>query len=503
MKPVNRTNLLALSISLATILVAYFLVAEKTFEQLPHIEDEMAFVWQARVFAEGQITIPSPPQPKSFFIPFVIDYNGQRFGKYPPGWPMMLSFGIRLGLRTWVNPLLAGLAVWLTYRLGQKLFSGKIGLLAALLTATSPFFLINAGSLLSHTWSFFLTLAFFASWLDTFDLPNGNQPVTHIPKWMTIIVASLTLGLLAITRPITALGVAAPFALHGLFLLVRGNPRVRKRVLIIGAITALVSSFLFIWQYNVTGASLLNPYTLYWPYDKVGFGEGFGRQEGGHSLYWVWRNLGISLQAAEKDLFGWGILSWVFLPFGLWSSRRKIASWLSIGSMLGLAGFYATYWVTSTVTGPRYYYEGIFAASLLSAAGIAWLAGKWGKTGRTRFILATILIIFLLGYNLVGYLPNRLASFHNLYGVQRADIEPFLTPQVEKLAPALVFVHVQGTWTDYGALLDLEDPWLTSPFIFIMGRTNLENSAFVEYFPERIFIYYYPDEPYTFYLSPR
>ncbi len=503
MKPSRRTNLLALAISLATILVAYYFVAEKTFEQLPHIEDEMAFVWQARVFAENQITVPSPPQPKSFFIPFVIDYNGKRFGKYPPGWPMMLSLGIRLGSRAWVNPLLAGLAVWLTYRLGQKLFSGKVGLLAALLTATSPFFLINAGSLLSHTWSFFLTLAFMASWLDTFYLPGNKGSIKRVPKWITISVAGLSLGLLVITRPVTALGVATPFALHGIFLLFRGSSQVRKRVLIIGALTILVGSFLFVWQYATTGDPLLNPYTLYWPYDKVGFGEGFGRQQGGHSLYWARRNLGISLKAVEMDLFGWGIVSWVFVPFGLWAARRNLPVWLSIGVLFGLAGFYGTYWVTSTVTGPRYYYEGIFMVALLSAAGIAWLAGTWNKTRKARFALTTILAIFLLGYNLSIYLPNRLESFHNLYGVQRADIEPFITPEAEELAPALVFVQVQGTWTDYGALLDLEDPWLTSPYIFVMGQANAKNIAFIEIFPERQFIYYYPDDPHTFYFSPR
>ncbi len=503
MKPSHRTNLLALAISLTTILVAYCFVAEKTFEQLPHIEDEMAFVWQARVFTENQITIPSPPQSKSFFIPFVIDHNGQRFGKYPPGWPMMLSLGIRLGLRAWINPFLAGLAVWLTYRLGQKLFSGKVGLLAALLTATSPFFLINAGSLLSHTWSFFLTLVFIAAWLDTFEISNNKVSAMLVPKWMTVSAAGLSLGLLAITRPVTALGVATPFGCHGLFLLARGNPKIRKRVLIIGALTILVGSFLFVWQYAATGDPLLNPYTIYWSYDKVGFGEGFGRQEGGHSLYWTWRNLKISLEAAKKDLFGWGILSWIFLPFGLWAARRKLLAWLSVGTVIGLFGFYATYWVSSTVTGPRYYYEGIFTASILSAAGIAWLAGKWNGTGKVRFTLTTMLVTLLLGYNLLEYLPNRLASFHNLYGIQRADIEPFITPEAEALAPALVFVQVQGTWADYGALLDLEDPWLTSPFIFVMGQANAKNPAFAKYFPDRQIIYYYPDDPYTFYFSPR
>jgi 4-amino-4-deoxy-L-arabinose transferase-like glycosyltransferase len=85
----------------------------------------------------------------SFLVPFVVDYEGQRFGKYPLGWPAMLALGIALGARSLVNPLLAGLGVWLTYRLGKRTLGETVGLLAAGLTLTSPFFLLNSGSLLS------------------------------------------------------------------------------------------------------------------------------------------------------------------------------------------------------------------------------------------------------------------------------------------------------------------------------------------------------------------
>jgi asparagine N-glycosylation enzyme membrane subunit Stt3 len=76
----------------------------------------------------------------------------------------MLAIGTALGIRAWINPLLAGLAVWLTYRLGQKVFGAAVGILAAFLTLTSPFFLMITGSLLAHTWSVFLTLAFSLGW---------------------------------------------------------------------------------------------------------------------------------------------------------------------------------------------------------------------------------------------------------------------------------------------------------------------------------------------------
>ncbi len=99
---------------------AAYRVHDRVFEGMAHLEDEMAYLWQAQVIAQGQLTVPSPPNPKSFLFPFVVDYNGQRFGKYPLGWPVVLAIGERLNLRHWVNPLLAGLGVWLTYLLGRK-----------------------------------------------------------------------------------------------------------------------------------------------------------------------------------------------------------------------------------------------------------------------------------------------------------------------------------------------------------------------------------------------
>ena len=70
----------------------------------------------------------------------------------------MLAIAIRVGARAWINPLLAGLGVWLTYLLGKRIFSDFVGLLAAGLTVTSPFFLMNSGSLLSHPFGLVLEL---------------------------------------------------------------------------------------------------------------------------------------------------------------------------------------------------------------------------------------------------------------------------------------------------------------------------------------------------------
>jgi hypothetical protein len=501
----TNADRLALLFSLLAMTLAA-VVTERIFEAVPHIEDEVAYVWQARLMAEGRLTIPSPPHPTSYLVPFVVDYNGQRFGKYPPGWPAMLSLGIRLGLRHLVNPFLAGLAVWLTYRLGKRLFSEPVGLLAAGLTLTSPFFLMNSGSLLSHPFGLFLSLVFVLGWLDAFSSPP------HPRLWLPALVAALALGTLILTRPLTAVAVAIPFALHGIYLLIRGNWPTRRRLLGFGLLVLGLGSVYFLWQSAVTGDALLNPYTLWWPYDKIGFGPGYGVKEGGHTIEQAWFNTRRDLWVGLYDLFGWWQLSWIFLPLGLWAARRNGRAWLASSVFVVIVVAYMTYWIGAMLFGPRYYYEGLFSLTLLSAAGTAWLAGWPLEAGapwinhrgwrRLRPLGVTFILGGLLATNLVFYLPMRLNTMIGLYTITRSAQEPFLTLEFEAHTPALVIVHSRR-WMFYGSLLELQDPRLTTPVIFAWSQAPEVDAELSADFPQRQVLHYYPDEPYRFYIAPR
>ena len=502
----TRADRIALFLSLLAILAGY-LVSDRIFERLAHIEDEMAYLWQAQVIAKDQLTLPSPEEPKSFLVPFVIDYHGQRFGKYPLGWPVMLSFGVRLGVHYLINPLLAALGVWFTYRLGKFVLSETAGLLAAGLTLTSPFFLMNSGSLLSHPLGLTLSAGFALAWLDAFTRPEASR------RWLPTITAAAALGALALTRPMTALAMGAPFGLHGLYLLVHGSVDVRKRLIVLGLIVLCITSLHFVWQYAVTGDPLLNPYTLWWEYDKIGFGPGYGHADGGHSLYRARINNRHSLRTGWHDLFGWGGYSWIFLPFGLVAIRKNLRSWLVASVFPSLVLVYTVYWIGSALFGPRYYYEGLYSLTLISAAGICMIAG-WPLTAtqpfpnyqgwrRVRALATTALLAFLLSANLLFYTPIRLESMRGLYGVERVHQEPFLSPTAQQLTPALVVVHTSGKWIEYGTLLELENPFLDTPFIFIIARSDAMDRAAASQFPERSIYHYYPDEPYTLYTAPR
>ena len=491
----HKAGWIALMLSVAGVLAGRWMTVN-VFQGLPHVEDEMAYTWQAEVYAHGVLTAPSPPDVEEMYVPFVVNHDGQRAAKYPPGWPVVLSFGVRLGERGWVNPLLGGLAIWLIYRLGSKIFSRGTALLACFLTLTSPFYLILSGCLHSSAFSLVLSLIFTLAWLDTFDAvgKNGNGSRWPAPKWMTILVAGLSLGLLALTRPLTAVGVGLPFFIHGLILLVRGNWRGRGQVLAVGGITLAIGTLFLAWQYGVTGNPFTDPYTLWWPFDKIGFGPGVGIYPGGFTPRIALRDTLIMLRATWEDLFGWKTYSWLFLPFGIWAMRRKKAAWLALGVFVSLVVAYMLYWAQVTRYGPRYYYEGVPALAMVSAAGILWLAerAKSGGWRLARLILLGGLVAGLVTYNLAVYMPKRNIELYGLYGVYRDKLAPFQSEEALSYTPALVFVNVGKNFTDYAQLLQLEDPWSTTPFIFAESVNPVRDSILASHFPGRQVIYYSP-----------
>jgi 4-amino-4-deoxy-L-arabinose transferase-like glycosyltransferase len=501
----NRYNTIAIAFTLITILLSGW-VSYDIYEGLAQLEDEYAYHWQAKLTAEADLKVSSPPEAHEFLIPFVVDYDGERFGKYPLGWPVVLSFGERLGFTRLVNPLLAGLAVWLTYRLGQKLLGDKVGLLAAGLTTISPLFLTYSGSILSHTWGLVLSLCFAISWLDiTADISEKQDAFSQPPKipgWLSVSTAGLSLGVLALSRPWTALGVAIPFGVHGIFMIWRGPNILRKKILLVGVITLLIGSIHFLWQFALTGNPLLNPYLLWWPYDKIGFGPGIGVAKGGHTLQQGWINTKNSLRMTWRDLWGLGRYSWMLPMIGLVASRRHPRVWLIASVFPSLVIIYLAYWVS----GPRYFYEGLYSLTIPGAAGIAWIAGWMPEqeiclTRETRIregavIIGLVLMVFV---GMFSYTPQRIQKIKDHYGFTQAALEPFRTPEAQEMDPALVIIHT-ASWRDYGVYLHLQNPYLTSPFIFTWALPKEDPSdAMISHFPTRRIYHYYPDQPGQFY----
>ena len=124
----------------------------------------------------------------------------------------------------------------------------------------------------------------------------------------------------------------------------------------------------------------------------------------------------------------------------------------------------------------------------------------WGKA---RPLAVTAGLFFLVGINLIFYLPQRLGAMHDLYSISRADLAPFQTPQAQELAPALFIVHSKR-WMGYAALLELQSPDLTSPFIFAWSSGPKKDTVLAaDYGLHRQVLHYYVDDPWNFYKQPK
>jgi len=474
------------------------LTSSLVFEEIAHLEDEFAYLWQAEIYSRGDLVIDSPEFSSSFLVPFVVDYHGQRFSKYPPGWPAVLSLGFHLGLKSWVNPLLAGLGVWLTYRLGKHLFEPRVGLLAALLTFLSPLYLIQSGTYLSHTWSLVLTLIFSLSW---FEIVITGKVKSRVISWLGTASAGISLGLLVLTRPLTAIAVALPFGIYGLILIFKDNRSRRLRILSVGITSLMIGALLLVWQKTLTGDYLTNPYTLWWSYDRLGFGPGIGVAPGGHNLQQAWWNTKHSLRSAASDLFGWLRFSWIFLPAGIWAGRKQWKIYPLAGILISVIGLYMLYWVGSWLLGARYYFEALPGAAVLTAVGITWLAfgsekprnesdSKWIKF--RRLVVIGLTLVLICG-NVFYYLPVRLGSLQGLYSIERSDQEPFLDLESRGLTPALVIVH-SDDWMSYSSLAQTASPYLDSELIYAWNIGPRTDRALAQSYQDRRNIfYYYPD----------
>lgn len=478
-------------------------VSRTVFERLPHLEDELAYVHQAELFARGDVVQPSPAPRPAFWKPFVVDFQGRRFSKYSPGWSFWLAFGVMAGQRWVVNGWFAVLTVALVYRLGAESFNADVGRLAAWLVAFSPMALLLNASLMGHTSALFMTMAFL------YAMRRLLHDDRRAMRWG--LVAGMALGALTANRTLTAVAVALPFvvfhALRLLGLLIRRRdafwPALRP-LLLLSVVMLLLSAVVPAYRWAVTGSPSLNPYELVWSYDKVGFCETCGRS--GHTLRKGLRHAANDLTLTAADLFGWQLLplnaaqkhhllyestaypgrgwSWLLLPFGLLigvAARDTRADTLQLATVpLSIVVVYMAYWVGSQRYSTRYYFEALGAVALLSAIPLGYWARRWRVPVYTALIALTL-------YTGIVYTWPRLRLLHGFNGVSRATLAQIDAHRTTD-KPALVIITQAGrsmTWRANGSLMAVTGAYLDTPFVLARDRADRSRrAAIVAQFPD-------------------
>jgi hypothetical protein len=155
---------------------------------------------------------------------------------------------------------------------------------------------------------------------------------------------------------------------------------------------------------------------------------------------------------------------------------------------------YAAYWVGSWVYGPRYYVEALGAFSVLTAAGIAALAGWLSARGtsRLRSLSISALVLVLLALNVGFYMPARLQQMTGLYGM---NLAARVRLQAAAPAKALVIVHPAHSWTEYGTLLTLTPPFAEGDLLLAYTRGSEQDLRLVQTYADWPAYEYYPGDP--------
>jgi len=110
-----RRKILLLSLlSLLQFLLIHFVL----IQGFANSGDEQALLFQGRLIARGQLYVEDPiydhanPLNKYVAADAMDDSGGRRFAKYAPGWPALLSLGVRLRAEWLVAPVLGALTVF-------------------------------------------------------------------------------------------------------------------------------------------------------------------------------------------------------------------------------------------------------------------------------------------------------------------------------------------------------------------------------------------------------
>jgi hypothetical protein len=185
------------------------LVRHAVLDGAPLTDDESAYRLQAELLASGRLWAHSHKMPVFFDNGFMLN-DGKLYGQYFLGWPLLYSLGFLIKLPSLINPLLSGLTAVLMVLIAERRFGVVWGRVAALLYLCSPFMMVSAATVMSHTSSSFaLTLLLYAV-----DRSAAGDP----RKWLAVLVA-FSACLAFWIRPATGLGMGTPLVLAWMFAL--------------------------------------------------------------------------------------------------------------------------------------------------------------------------------------------------------------------------------------------------------------------------------------------
>ncbi len=236
--------------------IVYAVVSQLVFSAKPLLIDEIIQVFQARIFAEGRLWMPTPAQPEFTAAMHLVDMEGRRFGQFPAGGPAMLMLGTLIGAEWVVGPIFAGVGVLVFARLLRRLtVPAGVAFAAVLLFAFGPFWLFLGGSMMNHVTA--------TTWLLVAALGLAVAVQDAAPRWRAALGCGLALGIAATIRPMDAVAFALPTAAWLLWRARLGGAHLGA-LLASGVGVALPVAVLLYVNAQQTGDPLLFGYIALW-----------------------------------------------------------------------------------------------------------------------------------------------------------------------------------------------------------------------------------------------
>lgn len=469
-------------VTAAWVLGVSVLLCWVAFQRIPHLEDEVVYLFQAKTLLAGHVSVPAPETGEAFRHYLIDTLDGRWFAITSPGWAAMLVPGVALNLAWLVNPVLAALTVLLAHALLRRLAGRGTANVTVALLALSPWFLAVSASFMNHAATVAVTLA---SWLAL------SHARSRRSAWLALLSGAL-MGLLFLIRPLDGLLVGLVTGLWSLAFL-RG-PRGALPVVAYGLGCIAVGALIFPFNEAITGDYLTTPLNHYidrvWHpgANRLGFGADIGApgQWGridlypGHGPFEALVNLQHNTYMLHFELFGWGIGS-LLLVFvhALWGRWTRLEAYAAAFILL-IVGTYSLYWFNgSFFIGPRYWYLALSPLVLLSAAGLRTLAQRMAGDGaRIGVVLA---VLGLAG--MACFLPWRGTMKYFEYRGYHADYREMRRRLADQ--PSLVFIR-DTSKPDYGSAFALNEPVLSdSPVIFAIDLGPEVNRAVARAYPGR------------------
>jgi hypothetical protein len=413
--------------------VLYVLSARWVFDGRPLLVDEVAQLFQARIFATGRIAGALDPAPELFSALHLVERDGRIFSQFPPGGPGILAIGVLLGAPWIAVPLCGALAVWCfsAFTRGVEADRPGVSLLASLLFAFAPYMVFMSGSQMNHVPTLLGVCAALLA------LERAAAPGASLQRRsLRALACGLALGFAATVRPVDAVAFALPVALWLGLRAVRDRQELLP-LMASGIGVAIPVAWMLWFNAQTTGSPLLFGYEALW---------GKGHELGFHAAPWGVAHTparGLELVSLyflrlQTYLFETPVPSLVaaIVALALAPALRRVDGVLLAGSAM-LVALYFAYWHDGFYLGPRFYVCLLPALALWSARMFPEWRARWGRGMSYRIVTAASLVSVFVALGIMT--PLRAREYRSGLRTMRWDVDA--TARRAEVRDAIVFVR--------------------------------------------------------------